>query len=190
MPSKAKILFRKWNRIIHRDFGYFFFGITIIYSISGIAVNHKSEWNPNYIISQEHFSLDRSISKESIDNTFVLNILEKIDKEDDFKKYYFPDNNHLKVFLTNASSITLNLESGKGYLETIKKRPFFFEFNFLHYNPGRWWVWFSDIYAFALILISISGILILTKGKNSLGKRGIWFILGGLVIPILAIIFL
>lgn len=190
MPSKAKLIFRKWNRIIHRDFGYFFFGISIIYSISGIAVNHKAQWNPNYIISQKHFSLGNAVPKDSIDNSFVLNILKKFGKQDDFKIFYFPEYNKLRIFLTNASSVSLNIETGKGYLETIKKRPFFYEINFLHYNPGSWWVWFSDIYAFAMILISISGILILTKGKNSLGKRGVWFILGGLIIPLLAIILL
>lgn len=190
MPSKAKILFRKWNRIIHRDFGYFFFGITIIYSISGIAVNHKANWNPNYIISQKQFSIERIVPKDSIDYAFVMKILRKVDQVDNLKKYYFPNNDELRIFLTNASSITLNIETGKGYLETIKKRPFFYEFNFLHYNPGRWWVWFSDIYAFALILIAISGLLIISKGKGSLGKRGIWFIFAGLIIPILAIILL
>ncbi len=39
---------RKWNRAIHRDFGYLFFGMTIIYALSGIAINHLDDWNPNY----------------------------------------------------------------------------------------------------------------------------------------------
>ena len=40
---------RKWNNILHRDLGYLFFGLTIIYVISGISLNHKHNWNPNYI---------------------------------------------------------------------------------------------------------------------------------------------
>ena len=31
---------RKWNIIIHRDLGYLCFGLTILYVISGVAVNH------------------------------------------------------------------------------------------------------------------------------------------------------
>ncbi len=32
---------RKWNRWIHRELGFLFFGMTIIYGISGIALNHS-----------------------------------------------------------------------------------------------------------------------------------------------------
>jgi hypothetical protein len=41
---------RKWNIIIHRDLGYLCFGLTILYVISGVAVNHIHEWNPTYKI--------------------------------------------------------------------------------------------------------------------------------------------
>jgi hypothetical protein len=190
MPNKAKIIFRKWNRIIHRDFGYFFFGITLIYSISGIAVNHKADWNPNYNITQKQFTVDKMLPKDSINDAFVLSILKKIGQQDNYKKYYFPTNNEIRIFLKNSSSVTLDIEKGTGYLETLKKRPFLYEFNYLHYNPGRWWVWFSDIYAGALILIAISGLFIITNGRHRLRKRGIWFVFAGLIFPILAIFFL
>ena len=44
---------RKWNRAVHRDFGYLFFGMTIIYALSGIAINHINDWNPNYKVYTE-----------------------------------------------------------------------------------------------------------------------------------------
>ncbi len=47
------IKWRKWNKAVHRDFGYFFFGMVIIYSLSGIAINHIKDWNPNYVIITE-----------------------------------------------------------------------------------------------------------------------------------------
>ena len=34
---------RKWNRAVHRDFGYLFLGMTIIYALSGIALNHMKK---------------------------------------------------------------------------------------------------------------------------------------------------
>jgi hypothetical protein len=46
---------RKWSRIIHRDFGYIFFGVTLIYALSGIALNHLSDWNPNYSVELTEF---------------------------------------------------------------------------------------------------------------------------------------
>jgi hypothetical protein len=42
----AKLTWRKWFRIIHRDFGYLFFGVTLVYAVSGIAINHLDDWNP------------------------------------------------------------------------------------------------------------------------------------------------
>ncbi len=39
---------RKTLRWLHRDFGYFVVGITFIYTISGIAMNHRQDWNPHY----------------------------------------------------------------------------------------------------------------------------------------------
>jgi len=40
------------NRSLHRDVGYFCIGLVIIFAVSGIAVNHKDDWNPNYRIEQ------------------------------------------------------------------------------------------------------------------------------------------
>ena len=54
----------------------------------------------------------------------------------------------------------------------------------LHYNPGRWWTTFSDVFAVCLILITLTG-LVMVKGKKGLiGRGGILFIIG-IVIPVL-----
>ena len=190
MAGKATKIFRKVNRVIHRDFGYFFFGITIIYCVSGFALNHKPDWNPNYSISQKEFKVDRLVPKDSINKEFVLGLLKTIGEEGNYKKHYFPTSYELRVFLKNASTVTIDLEDSTGYIEKISKRPFLFEFNYLHYNPGSWWVWFSDAFCGALILIAVSGLIIIPSGKNALLGRGIWFLLAGLLLPVLAIFLL
>lgn len=189
MLSNSLRIFRKWNRILHRDFGYFFFGLTIIYSISGIALNHKKDWNPNYNITYKDITISDNIDKSAVTQDWVMKFLHKYHEEDHYKKYFFPDARTLKIFIDNGS-ITINMETKQGYIEKIVKRPFFFEINFLHYNPGKWWLWFSDIFCVALIIIAFSGLFIIAKSKNSLSRRGWWFILLGLVIPIWALIFL
>ena len=69
---------RKWNNIIHRDLGYLCVGLTIIYSISGIAVNHVDEWNPNYNIIKTESVItplpDSSFTNESA-MEYILNEL-------------------------------------------------------------------------------------------------------------------
>ena len=116
-------------------------------------------------------------------------LLKQYGEEDHYKKYYFPDDDNLKVFIDNGS-VLVNMPSKSGYIEKISKRPLFYEINFLHYNPGKWWIWFSDAFCAGLIIVSISGLFIIAKSKASLTRRGIWFILAGLILPILALIFL
>jgi uncharacterized protein len=189
MASNALRIFRKWNRILHRDIGYFFFGLTIIYCISGIALNHKKDWNPNYNISYKDFNINENIDKSNINLDWVKLLLKNFNEENHYKKYFFPNQNTLKIFIDNGS-ITLDLDTKEGYIEKITRRPFFFEINFLHYNPGKWWLWFSDLFCVGMIIIAISGLFIIAKSKNSLSRRGVWFVIAGLIVPILALILL
>lgn len=177
---------RKINRIIHRDFGYFFFGMTFIYALSGIGLNHIEDWNPSYIIQTKEVKLNKAIAKETVSKDFVINVLTQYDEGNSYKKHYFPTENTLKAFIKNGS-MTLNLADGSGIIEKVKKRPIFNQINILHYNnPGRLYTWFSDIFAGALIIIAISGLFIL-KGKNSIKGRGAWLTIAGILIPLVFI---
>ena len=177
-----KFKWRKWNRVIHRDFGYFFFGMTLVYAISGIALNHKKDFNPNYRITNTEVNVELPPAGEGINETSVINILKGLNESENYKKYYFPRKNVLKVFLYGGS-LEVDLLSGKGFLEKIEKRAVLWEVNFLHYNPVRWWTWFSDIFSAALILVAITGLFIL-KGKNGITGRGAWLTIAGLLIPL------
>ena len=64
---------RKWSRILHRDIGFFFIGTTLIYAISGIALNHLSDWNPNYSVENKHFKTDIHLENNaSVKNNILL----------------------------------------------------------------------------------------------------------------------
>jgi len=173
---------RKWNRAIHRDLGYFFFAASIIYGISGIAVNHLNDWNPNYIITNETIELGHPI-QYNISKTEVIELLDQYDEGDSYKKHYFPNTETLKVFLDGGSAL-IDISTGSGQIEKLRRRPFFNEFNYLHYNPGKWWTVFSDPYAIGLIILSITGLFIL-KGKNGITGRGAVITIIGILIPLL-----
>ena len=85
--------------------------------------------------------------------------------------------------------MVIDLGTGKGILEKIRRRPLFYEVNFLHYNPGKLWTWFSDIFSGALVLLAITGLFIL-RGKNGITGRGAWLTIAGLIVPILFLLFL
>jgi hypothetical protein len=69
-----------------------------------------------------------------------------------------------------------------------KKRLFFRDANYLHYNPSTYWTWFSDIFSGALILLAISGILI-PRGTDGITARGAWLSLVGIIIPLVFILY-
>ncbi|WP_026475501.1 PepSY-associated TM helix domain-containing protein [Alkaliflexus imshenetskii] len=183
-----KTNWRKWNRSIHRDLGYFFAGITIVYALSGIAINHRNDWNPNYIITHEEQSLFSDNELKSGDRKAIVEFLERQQLNNRYKSHFRPSPDQIRIFLTGDASITLNFTTESFIFESIRKRPLFYHVNYLHYNPGSWWKWFSDIFAVALIVISITGLFII-KGKNGISYRGALLSLAGLLIPILFLIF-
>ncbi len=177
---------RKLNRVLHRDISYFFAGMVIIYSISGIALNHLHQWNPNYIISNVQFTAQLPSDTSKISKDLIENIVNEYD-ESKILSYYYPKKSTLKAFV-KGGTVTFNLDSGTAVIEKIQRRPFFSQLNFLHYNnPQRWWTAFSDAFAVGLIVITITGLFII-KGKNGITRRGAVLTLAGLILPVLALI--
>ena len=173
----------KLNRITHRDIGYLITGLTIIYSVSGIALNHKHDWNPNYIIEDRDFKTEVKFTRETISKETAQEILRDLQGDLQYKTYYFPSGNILTIFI-EGGSVRINAMTGEGTVEKISKRPLFYQLNFLHYNPGKWWKYFSDIFCVALILVTITGLFIV-KGRNGITRRGAILTAVGIILPLL-----
>jgi len=173
----------KLNRVTHRDIGYLIAGLTIIYAISGIALNHKHDWNPNYIIDSRPVKTEIQISKDSFSDETAKQLLESLEVEADYKAFHFPRGNNVTIFV-DGGFVQVNGLTGEGIVERISKRPLFYQLNFLHYNPGVWWKYFSDIYCVALILVTVTGLFII-KGKNGITRRGAILTIIGILLPLL-----
>ncbi len=175
---------RKWNRILHRDIGYLAVGLTIIYSISGIAVNHLNDWNPNYIIEKSELKI--APVPDSLFNSPNLSqyILKKINEQAKFRNSFWADSATLNIFV-EGNNIVVNLKTGNVLQEKIKSRAIIRQTNFLHLNnPKRVWTYVADLFAIALIFLAISG-LFMIKGKKGLAGRGAWMMVLGFLIPII-----
>ncbi len=175
--------FRKLNKIIHRDLGYIFTGMILIYALSGIALNHKHDWNPNYIIKRLEYKYAPVNGEEIKSQTLVNSLLSLSNTTDEYKKHYYPDKENIRIFLRSGSVLSWSASTQVLTYEQIKKRPLFSSINFLHYNPGKLWKYFSDLFAVGLIIITVSGVIIL-KGKNGIKYRGAILISLGIIIPI------
>ena len=128
------VKWRKWNRAIHRDLGYFFFAMTLIYAISGVALNHLDDWDPNYIITTRE--IITPFRSKNISEKDILSLLDKYGEKENYKKHYFPGH-YLKIFIKNGT-VTVDINTGKGIMEKTKRRPIFAEVNYLHYNPVKY----------------------------------------------------
>lgn len=153
--------------------------MTIIYCLSGIAINHLRDWNPNYVIITQEIQLDLP---EVIDKNFIKKFLAEKEIDNDYLNHYFPSEKALKVFLKDGT-VYVDLESGKGLFEQTRRRLLFKPMNYLHYNPIKYWTWYSDIFSGSLILIAITGLFIV-RGKKGISGRGAWMTLAGILIPI------
>lgn len=181
-----EIKWRKYNRAIHRDLGYFFCVMTIIYGLSGIALNHIDTWNSNFSVISKNKNVPLPAQVDSIKNKDVFAIIKPFG-EKTFVKTYRPEPQVLRVYIVGGH-IDVNLRSGDARLEKTIRRPVFYQMNRMHYNKLKsGWTWFSDIFAGALIILAISGLFIL-KGKNGITRRGAWLTLAGLLIPIIFLI--
>ena len=169
--------------IAHRDLGYFFFGLTLIYAISGIAVNHINDWNPNYSVSTQTLELGPFTPKMS-STQLADEVLSRLEINTPPMSVVRMSPSELKIFF-EGRTLTLSLPTGGLIDERVKTRPAIFQANYLHLNHGKgMWTWFADIYALALLTLAFTGIFI-ARGKKGLGGRGKYLIIAGLIIPLL-----
>lgn len=177
---------RKWNRWLHRELGYLFFGMAIIYGISGIALNHgvARHWDPGIIARSDTFQYRSPIQKIEVDREMINELLELCGEVKNYKQYFFPTPDYLMIYL-KGGHIDLELATGNIRVTKVRNRPLFREVNYLHYNkPKKLWTWFSDLFAFSLILLSISGIIMVRGKKGITGRNGVLLAIG-ILIPLL-----
>ncbi len=178
--KKTRIFLRKW----HRDIGYFIAGLTIIYSISGVAVNHIDDWNPSYTITKEMFKVD-TLSKEFWESENLGNIVMKhLKLEGELKDIFQESDEQIKLFF-EGKEVDFNMATGELTIETTSGKPVLKEVNFLHLNkPKKVWTYVADVFAVLLIFLAGSGIF-MVRGKNGIVGRGKWIVAAGILIPVI-----
>jgi hypothetical protein len=185
MSKKNRDSLRKINNILHRDLGYFFAGLIIAYCLSGIALNHIDDWNPDFIVSKNTLDFGQGYVIDDITDEVITEFSSKAG-ESSFRLYDFPSERQVKIYYKDAT-LFVNMQDGTGEYEKISRRPLFYQVNVLHRNSVEWWKWASDIFAGMLIVITVSGMFML-RGNNGLSGRGKWLATGGLIPPLAAII--
>lgn len=178
---------RKLNSILHRDIGYLCIGLTLIYAVSGVAVNHIShQFNPSYSIKKVPARVVPLPTDTSPDMKMVEDILSQLGETAAFKNVAMLSPGKLRIFV-EGNTIDVELASGAVMQERVDRRPLLYEINSLHLNkPKKIWTYAADIYAVLLAALAITGIFMI-RGKNK--TRGTVLTLIGFVIPLVFIFF-
>jgi hypothetical protein len=100
--KKNKTKIRRLNLATHRDLGYFFSGLIIIYSISGIALNHVNDWNSDFILKKQEVSLKRTYEASEITDKEVMKF-GKLVGEEKYNVYDFPTRDQVKIYYPNGT---------------------------------------------------------------------------------------
>ena len=177
---------RKLLRVLHRDLGYFIVGMTVIYALSGIYLNHRHDFNPDYKI---YYSEVDFIVPDKTDFTAeeIKEVLKKANEDVIYKKHYLNNEGKIKIFIENGEAV-FDPQNGDGYIQYLERRPLIFSFNKLHRaSIGTIWKWVSDLMAVILLFVAVSGLFLL-KGKRSLQSWGWWLLAAGIIVPLSFII--
>lgn len=173
---------RRWNAAIHRDLGYLCAGLTIVYAASGLAVNHRADWNPSYALRETTVSLEGVDLSDPTAAGFAERILVELELEGHFRGTFRPDPDTYQIFL-EGSTVTVDLPAGTAFFEETGERPGLRQANFLHLNEAKkLWTWMADLYAVGLLVLAVTGLFVL-RGRNGITGRGAWLTAVGVAIP-------
>jgi len=176
------------NRNLHRDIAYFYLGLILAFSFSGIVLNHRQDWYPmDYSYETKEVELNIPEDVAQLDSEeFIKDFSKQWELADEYDGHRIREND-LRVFYKDNVILDADITTGKGKLEYKRKVPILGHTMYLHKTTNKFWIWYSDIFGVAMLIIAITGMLI-TKGKNSFMKRGWKLALAGLLFPLIFLI--
>jgi hypothetical protein len=177
---------RAWLRALHRDAGYIAVGLTFIYALSGLAINHIGQWDPNFKTVVTEHQLRRALPKD--EKAAVQQVVTELEIEETLRDGYWEVDGTLQ--LTTDERTVIVYPKTLVAIEKAEKPRFFLRLaNWLHYNRGKAaWTYIADGYAIFLLFLATSGLFML-KGRKGLIGRGGFLVAVGASVPLLYVHF-
>jgi len=186
-PARRGIPWRRWNSALHRDLGYLCVALTLVYAVSGIALNHIHDWNPSYGVVREERRFEPVPVSDR--DAMVAQLVERLGLPGPPKDAFRPRPETVEMFY-DGWSVEADAAAGKAIVERVRERFLLFDANRLHLNrPRGLWTWIADLYAALLVLLAVTGMFVL-KGRTGLAGRGKWLVLAGAAVPVLFVVVL
>ncbi|WP_136667014.1 PepSY-associated TM helix domain-containing protein [Flavobacterium sp. H122] len=179
---------RQTIRSLHRDLGYFYLGLIISFSLSGILMNHRESFHPEkYDIEKKEIQVQLP-AEDQITEEFAKDFLKKQSIDDTFRRFKVKGG-AMRISCKNTD-VEVDLATGKGEIESYKKTPFISQIMKLHKNTSNWWIYYGDIFGLSLIFIAVTGVYMIPAGKFSFKNRGWKLAVAGIVFPLIVLFIL
>jgi hypothetical protein len=167
---------RAWLRALHRDLGHLTVGLTLVYALSGLAVNHVADWDPSFAGFERTHELGPLAGDDA---QVVAAAAARLGLDEAPREVYRAARDRLDVVYARH---TLHIDpiAGRVVDEGQEPRALLRVANWLHENRGkRAWTYAADAYAVALVALSATGVLML-RGRR---VRGLLLVLAGFALP-------
>lgn len=173
---------RTWLRALHRDAGYLAVGLTLVYALSGLAVNHIADWDPNFEHTERIEPLRGALPHD--DRAASRAVLRQLGIEERPTAVYRASEQQLEITLPHGA-VHVDAERREIVHEGQRDRLVLRAANWLHLNRGKKaWTLFADGYAILLLFLAASGMFMLKGRKGLLGRGGI-LVAAGIAVPVL-----
>ena len=180
-PDRRPVRWRPWLRALHRDIGYFAVGLTFVYALSGLAVNHIADWDPNFVNFEATYQV--AVPLPDDDRAAADKVLAELRITEPPTEVYRSDVRELSV-LFEGRTLHVNLDTGAVLEDGQRPRLLLRVANWLHLNRGKAaWTYIADGYAVFLLFLAASGLFMIPGRKGLLG-RGAIFVILGIAVPV------
>ncbi|MCF6178707.1 MAG: PepSY-associated TM helix domain-containing protein [Geopsychrobacter sp.] len=148
-------------RRIHRICGLLLAVVVIFYALTGLLLNHRGLFN--YFLLREKVVSQVPVSDPAILRTFIDTYKKQIQRSDDPTVIRIRKDKTIEFLYGSHGTTTYIIDPQRGTMEKIDKSPQqpWFWLNRLHkaFKTSNAWLWMADASALAIILVSISGLL-------------------------------
>jgi uncharacterized protein len=177
-PARPRARLRPWLRAVHRDAGYFGVGLTLVYALSGLAVNHIADWDPSFRqVSRTHQLAPLPAEPERASQRVLAALAIR-----EHPREVFAAGEDAVELVFDRRTLHVTPSTGKVVEEGQSPRWFLRAANWLHLNRGKKaWTYVADVYAVLLLYLAISGLFMIPGRKGLLGRGAVIAALGAAV---------
>ena len=152
---------KRW-RTVHRWTGLFLFGFIVLYSLTGLLLNHLKSFD--YFQSRHETATEIDVQRQDMLHGLLETYKQQIGRDDDPTVIRLKKEGIIEFLYGSHGRTTYIIDSMNGTMTRIDKhdqQPWYL-LNSLHrsYKVANTWIWLTDCMAMLILLLALSGLVI------------------------------